>query len=48
MQAGTVDDELLEGLAVYAHEQEDHEATTSNNLTKKWVGIRLKGHTYLA
>jgi hypothetical protein len=48
VQAGTVDDELLEGLAAYAHEQEDREATTSNNLTKKWAGIRLKGRTYLA
>jgi hypothetical protein len=48
VRAGTVDNELLEGLAAYAHEQEDREATTSNNLTEKWAGIRLKGRAYLA
>jgi hypothetical protein len=46
--AGTTDDELLEGLRAYAHEQEDRKTTTSNQLTKKWAGIRLKGRAYLA
>ncbi|KAJ7359392.1 hypothetical protein DFH08DRAFT_801209 [Mycena albidolilacea] len=47
-QVGTVKYELLEGLRVFAHKQEDREITTSNKLIEKWAGIWLKGCVYLA
>jgi hypothetical protein len=48
VRAETVEDELLEGLRVFVHEQKDREITTSNKLMEKWAGIRLKGRAYLA
>ncbi|KAJ7059253.1 hypothetical protein C8F01DRAFT_989914 [Mycena amicta] len=42
------DETLLDGLRAYAHEQEDRETRTSNQLTLNWTGIRLKGRAYLA
>jgi hypothetical protein len=42
-RAGSVDDELLEGLTAYAREQQQREVKTSKTITEKWAGIRLKG-----
>lgn len=43
-----VDEELLEGLAAYALEQEDREQRTCKMLASKWERIREKGRAYLA
>ncbi|KAF8210714.1 hypothetical protein K438DRAFT_97234, partial [Mycena galopus ATCC 62051] len=47
-RAGVVEDEVLEGLKVYAREQEVRETTTCETLTAKWAGMREKGRAYLA
>ncbi|KAJ7050144.1 hypothetical protein C8F01DRAFT_1001117 [Mycena amicta] len=47
-RVGTVEDELLDGLRAYAHEQQDRETTTAHRLTQNWAGIRSKGQAYLA
>ncbi|KAJ7300619.1 hypothetical protein DFH08DRAFT_979519 [Mycena albidolilacea] len=46
-RAGSVDDELLEGLTAYAREQQQQEVKISGIMTEKWAGIRLKGRAYL-
>jgi hypothetical protein len=47
-RAGSVDDELLEGLTVYVQEQQQREVKISDTTAEKWAGIRLKGRAYLA
>jgi uncharacterized protein HemY len=47
-RAGTVEDELMEGLTAYAREQEHREITTSQQLTTRWAQIREKGRRFLA
>ncbi|KAF8122730.1 hypothetical protein K438DRAFT_2004166 [Mycena galopus ATCC 62051] len=47
-RASGVDEELLEGLTVYAREQEDREITMSVQLAAKWARIREKGRAFLA
>jgi hypothetical protein len=41
-RAGTVDNELLEGLTAYAREQQNRETTTCETLTRNWAKIREK------
>jgi hypothetical protein len=47
-RAGRVEDKLLEGLTVYAWEQQRREITTCEELTAKWARMREKGRAYLA
>jgi hypothetical protein len=47
-RGGTVEEELQEGLAVYAAEQVHRETKTSEELTAKWARIRERGRAYLA
>ncbi|KAJ6542872.1 hypothetical protein B0H19DRAFT_1268077 [Mycena capillaripes] len=47
-RAGTVNGELLEGLAAYALEQQSRETTTCEKLATDWAQIREKGRAYLA
>ncbi|KAF7365867.1 CxC2 domain-containing protein [Mycena venus] len=47
-RAGTVGEELLEGLTAYAREQQNRETKTCEKLTTNWAKIREKGRAYLA
>lgn len=47
-RAGTVEEQLQEGLTAYAKEQAHREAMTGEMLRGNWAGIRGMGRAYLA